>query len=85
MGNVFPSRETVRRVREAYPPGCRVELVSMDDPYGKLLTGDKGTVDHVDDTGTVFVNWDAGSRLGAVHGVDIIKRVLSEVPYVKKL
>lgn len=75
MSNQFPSRETVVRVREAYPPGCRVELVSMSDPYTKLRPGDCGSVDHVDDIGTVFVNWDSGSRLGVAYGVDSIRRL----------
>lgn len=25
--------ETLKRLREEYPKGCRVELVHMDDPY----------------------------------------------------
>ena len=72
MNKSFPPKETVARVRETYPPGCRVELVSMDDPYTTLHAGDRGSVDHVDDTGTVFVDWDSGSHLGAVYGVDRI-------------
>ena len=32
---MFPSRETVERVRRQYPAGTRVELVSMDDRYGQ--------------------------------------------------
>jgi hypothetical protein len=47
----------------------------MDDPYSKLCPGDKGTVSCVDDTGTVFVNWDCGSSLGAVYGVDEIRKI----------
>lgn len=27
----FPSKETVERIKTAYPAGCRVELVRMDD------------------------------------------------------
>lgn len=30
----FPNKETVERVRKAYPVGCRVELVQMDDEQG---------------------------------------------------
>lgn len=78
MNNGFPSKETVARVREMYPPGCRVELVSMDNPYTRLQPGDRGSVGHVDDTGTVFVDWDSGSHLGAVCGVDTIKRLRSD-------
>ena len=71
----FPSRNTVEQLRRTYPAGCRVELISMDDPYGKLKPGDRGTVKMVDDTGTVFVRWDNGSGLGVVYGVDRIRKL----------
>lgn len=74
--NGFPSRETVERLRKAYPAGCRVELVHMNDPYNtKLKSGCKGTVMAVDDIGTVHVAWDCGSSLGAVYGADVIRKV----------
>lgn len=73
--NRLPSNETVKRLREQYPKGCRVELVRMNDPYSKLRPGDKGTVDFIDDTGTIFCNWDKGSTLGVVYGEDIVKRI----------
>ena len=47
----------------------------MDDPYSKLSPGDRGTVNVVDDTGTVFVGWDCGSSLGVVYGVDRIRKI----------
>lgn len=72
----FPSMEIVQQVRQQYPIGCRVELVSMGaDPYSKLKPGDQGTVKTVDDTGTVFVCWDCGSSLGMVYGEDHIRRL----------
>lgn len=58
-----------------YPSGCRVELVSMDDPYTKLEPGDQGTVKFVDDIGTIFVNWDCGSGLGIAYGEDVCRKV----------
>ncbi len=74
--NGFPSRATVERVRAQYPVGCRVELVSMNDPYNTtLFPGEQGTVRAVDDIATVMVDWDCGSKLGAVYGEDCIKRV----------
>lgn len=74
--NGFPSKEIVEWVRKTYPIGCRVELVSMgDDPYSRLKSGDQGTVRFVDDTGTVFVNWDCGSGLGVVYGIDHIRKL----------
>jgi hypothetical protein len=71
----FPNKEQVAQVRRQYPKGTRVELVSMGDPYTSLKPGDKGVVDSVDDTATVFVNWNNGSTLGAVYGEDIIRRL----------
>lgn len=72
---IFPSKETVERVRRQYPKGTRVALVSMSDPYSTLKPGDEGTVSFVDDTATIFVNWDDGSGLGVVYGVDSIVRI----------
>lgn len=71
--NIHP--EKLKQLREYYKPGTRVALVRMDDPYSKLRPGDQGTVSCVDDTGTVFVNWDCGSSLGAVYGVDEIRKI----------
>lgn len=73
--NNFPGRETAERIRKMYPKGCRVELLQMDDPYSRLKPGDRGTVNSVDDTGTVFVSWDCGSGLGVVYGADRIRRI----------
>jgi hypothetical protein len=72
----FPNRAVVEARKAQYTSGCRVELVSMDDPCNtKLNPGEQGTVKFVDDTGTVFVAWDCGSSLGAVYGVDQIRKV----------
>jgi len=73
--NKFPSKETVERLRKQYPSGTRVELVRMNDPYSKLRPGDKGIVDFVDDTGTIFCSWDSGSTLGVVYGEDSVKKL----------
>lgn len=70
------SKETLAMLREKYPSGTRVELVHMDDPYTSLTTGDKGTVKHVDDMGTIHISWDCGSSLGAVYGVDVITKIV---------
>ena len=47
----------------------------MDDPYTTLKSGDKGTVDYIDDIGTIHVNWDKGSSLGIIYGEDICRKV----------
>ncbi len=69
------SKDVIERLREQYPVGCRVELISMNDPYNKkLLPGCKGTVTGVDDIGTIHVNWDCGSGLGVAYGEDSCRR-----------
>ena len=71
----FPSSAQVEALRKRYSAGCRVELVSMNDPYNSKLTpGCKGTVTSVDDAGTVHVNWDCGSSLGVCYGEDSCRR-----------
>jgi hypothetical protein len=77
--NRFPAKETVESLRKQYPHGARVELVRMNDPYSRLKSGDRGTVDFEDDTGTVFCRWDCGSTLGVVFGEDAVRIVESEV------
>ena len=71
----FPSKETVERLRKEYPHGTRVELARMNDPYSRLQPGDTGTVDFVDDSGTLFCIWDSGSTLGVVYGEDAVKKL----------
>lgn len=44
--------------------GQRIQLIRVTDPFTKLVSGDKGTVNFVDDMGTIFVKWDNGSSLG---------------------
>ncbi len=70
----FPRRETVARIRQEYPIGCRVELLCMDDPQAPPI-GTRGTVRGVDDTGSVMVRWDNGSGLHVVYGEDECRKV----------
>ena len=65
----FPSREIVENLRKEYPVGARVELVRMDDPQAPPV-GTQGTVRGVDDTGSIMVAWENGSRLNVVYGED---------------
>ena len=62
-------------IRARYPVGARVELISMDDPYSKLVCGDRGTIWHVDDAGQIHVRWDCGSGLALIPGVDSFRLV----------
>lgn len=66
--------ELVKRIRRQYPKGTRVELVKMHDTQAPI-PGTKGTVNHVDDIGTIHIDWDNGSSLGVVPEVDEIKKL----------
>ena len=63
-------RKMVNFIREQYPPGTRIRLNSMDDPYAPILPGTEGEVDFVDDIGTIHMKWDNGRTLGIVPGED---------------
>lgn len=65
-----PSDELIEILRKRYPKGTRIELVFMND-FRPIAPGTKGTVNHVDDMGTIHVDWDDGRRLGLVYDEDI--------------
>lgn len=71
----FPPPEVVERLRAAFPPGCRVELVRILDSQTNLLPGDRGTVVAVDSIGTIHVTWDNASSLGVSYRHDRVKRI----------
>ena len=68
--------EQLKRLRETYPAGTRVELIQMDDAQAPP-TGTCGTVIGVDDTGSLLVNWDNGSGLNVIWGVDVVRKVVA--------
>ena len=69
-----PLAELVKILRATYPKGSRVALVQMDDVQAPPL-GTKGTVQGVDDIGTIMVDWDNGSHLGVVLRADICHKI----------
>lgn len=70
----FPSEEIVKRLRQEYPIGTRVELVHMDDIQAPPI-GTKGTVRGVDDAGSIMVRWDTGSGLSVAYGEDSCRKL----------
>ena len=59
----------------------RVEFLGFGgepDPYTRLREGDRGTVVHVDDLGTIHVKWDSGSSLGLIPKAGDRFRVIEE-------
>lgn len=68
----FPDEKTVERVRKAYPPGTRVRLLKMDDAFAPPI-GTEGVVTGVDDTASIMVSWQNGSRLNVIYGEDEVE------------
>ena len=67
--------EQLAHLRSTYPRGTRVELVQMDDAQAPPM-GTHGTVTGVDDTGSLLVDWDNGSGLNVIWGVDVVRKVV---------
>ena len=63
-------RKMVNFIKEQYPPGTRIRLNSMKDPYHPILPGTEGEVDFVDDKGQIFMKWDNGRTLPLAPGED---------------
>lgn len=65
----YPNKGRLEQLRNAYPAGTRIALVQMDDTQAPPI-GTKGTVVSVDDTGSLLVQWDNGSTLNVLYGID---------------
>ena len=74
----FPDRETVKRLREQFPTGCRIVLDEMEDPYVHIPVGTQATCMGVDDAGNILASWDCGSSLSVAYGADRAHRVASD-------
>ena len=71
------ARRQAQRYKELYPPGTRLMLLSMEDPYAPVESGTRGTVKTVDDMGHIHMLWDNGRTLALVPGEDSF-RTLTE-------
>ena len=71
-------RNFVQRMKNNYPVGTRIELISMDDPYAPVEPGTRGTVAYVDDIGQIGMKWDNGRSLSLVPGEDSFRKLTQE-------
>ena len=78
MNRPFPTRQQVEFTRLSYPPGSRILLFQMTDPYAPVPSGTRGTVRYVDDAGTVGVSWDNGRSLSLIPGVDSFRKLTQQ-------
>lgn len=77
--NKFESeRRFSERMKRCYPPGTRLVLLSMADPYAPVPSGTKGAVVHVDDAAQIHMKWDNGRTLALVPGEDSFRKLTDE-------
>ena len=68
-------RARVEDIKKTYPPGTRIELLSMNDAVATVPSGTRGTVSFVDDIGTIHPVWDNGRTLALVPGEDSFRKL----------
>ncbi|MFC5079553.1 hypothetical protein VTH8203_03776 [Vibrio thalassae] len=68
-------KDKLTLLRNTFQKGKEVRLVSrMNDPY-PIEIGQLGIVSHVDDAGSIHIQWDCGSTLAAIYGADVVRLV----------
>ena len=72
-------KSKIARIKADYPPGTRIMLDHMEDPYCPVPDGSDGTVFFVDDIGTVHVDFDNGRSLGICPDVDRFHKIGGEM------
>ena len=67
--------EALAQLRSQYPPGTRLQLLRMNDPYLPVPSGTRGTVQCVDDLGQLQMRWDNGRGLALIPGEDDFRKL----------
>lgn len=75
MNTIKRMYEMSKEMKEKFPPGTRIKLLCMNDSIHPIPSGMKGTVDSVDDAGTIHINWDNGGYLGVIYGEDKFRKL----------
>ena len=66
-----------KQYKEQYHKGTRLELISMEDPQA-VPPGTRGTVQFVDDIGSIHMNWDNGRTLALVPKEDSFRKLTEQ-------
>lgn len=78
MNKIESERRLAQHMKDSYPPGTRIILLSMGDDPCPVEDNTRGTVRAVDDMGTLHCDFDNGRCLGIVPGVDAFKKLSEE-------
>ena len=71
-------RKMVKFMQEQYPPGTRIRLNSMNDPYAPVAPGTEGVVELVDDAGSIHMKWNNGRTLAIIPGEDSFRKLTQQ-------
>ena len=72
------NRRKIEMMKARYPAGTRICLDSMGNDPDPIPSGTKGTVEFVDDIGTVFCKFDNGRSFGMIPGEDSFHKIQEE-------
>ena len=61
-----------------YPPGTRLELISMGKDPDPVPPGTRGTVERVNSYGDIAMSWDNGRTLSLIPGEDSFRKLTME-------
>lgn len=59
----------IQEIKKKYKKGTKIKLIKMYDIQA-VPPNTIGIVDHVDDIGTLHINWENGSSLGLIEDKD---------------
>ncbi|WP_024347470.1 DUF4314 domain-containing protein [Lacrimispora indolis] len=75
--------EWLKFMKEQYPPGTRIRLVDMSDPYSPVPSGTEGSVNFIDDQCQLHMDWDNGRSLALIPGVDKFSVIPKQLQILK--
>lgn len=64
------TRINITAIKNTFKPGARILVHSINDPYVFLDNDIQGTIQRIDDLGTIHVTLDNGMMLGLISGLD---------------
>lgn len=67
-----------QRYKELYPKGTRILLLHMGNDPRPVGDNTRGTVEFVDDIGTIRCSFDNGRQLGIIPGEDVFRKLTDE-------
>ena len=85
MNEMDRLRRQAERMKQEYPAGTRILLISMGNDPRPVEAGMRGTVKVVDDIGTLHCEFDNGRQLGVVPGEDSFRRLTEQELNAEKI